>query len=158
MKKHLRGAQKQRRRAEVEEQKAELHCISSYFINNSIETAGDHTNPTSCISSDDECVTDTSTVVGPAYAGHGSEDQAVSSDEIFSSKKEPSDNLLLQNTLVRLPSSDATLWTVDAFTQQYCIDVGPDFCRNRDGKYAMSSRQHKGRTRNSVIQPSIKCP
>ncbi|CAM2099986.1 unnamed protein product [Caretta caretta] len=29
----------------------------------------------------------------------------------------------------------------------YCIDVGPNFCRNRDGKYAMSSRQHKGRTR-----------
>ncbi|XP_043361791.1 zinc finger MYM-type protein 1-like [Dermochelys coriacea] len=147
IKKHLSGAQKQRHKAEVEEQKAKLHCISSYFINNSIKTASDDTNATSCSSSDDECVIDTSTVAGPAYVEHGSEDQAVSSDEILSSNKEPSDNLLLQNTLVRLPSSDAALWTVDAFTQQYCIDVGLDFCQNRNGKYVMSSRQHKGRTR-----------
>jgi len=28
---------------------------------------------------------------------------------------------------VPVPSSDAALWTVDANSQQYCMDVGPGF-------------------------------
>ncbi|CAM2098043.1 unnamed protein product [Caretta caretta] len=120
--------QKQRHKAEVKDQNAKLRRLSSYFINNHRETLGDTTNTTSSISNDDErVIDDTSMAAGPVYIDHGSEEHADSSDEILLPNKEHSDNLLPQNTPVPLPCFDAALWTVDALTQQYYVDMGPNF-------------------------------
>ncbi|XP_064423566.1 zinc finger MYM-type protein 1-like [Latimeria chalumnae] len=124
----------------MDENNAKLPRITSFFFNSASVEAPDEAS--NCNVS--ECAVSPDTSESPDFGDDGPNEKD-GPDGSETSTEEHLNNQ--QQNEPAVPSSDAALWTVDAGTQQYCLDVGPNFCRNQDGKYMMSSRQHKGRTR-----------
>ena len=48
---------------------------------------------------------------------------------------------------IRTPSNDPALWYLDSELIKYWVKFGPQTCRNRDGIYANSERQICGKNR-----------
>uniref|UniRef100_UPI00359022F6 zinc finger MYM-type protein 5-like isoform X2 n=1 Tax=Myxine glutinosa TaxID=7769 RepID=UPI00359022F6 len=144
MKEHLTGVQERKRKAELDANKAKLPCINRYFnYSVSASTVNEVTASSTPGDNGTGCIIDT--LVGPVYTdGSGVDERAVAHEFLSPNTEEHADN---QQGSLPVTSSVAALWTIDANTQQYCMDVGPDFFRNRDGNYTMSTRQYKDRTR-----------
>ncbi|XP_064411265.1 uncharacterized protein LOC135355515 [Latimeria chalumnae] len=124
----------------MDENNAKLPRITSFFFNSASVEAPDEASNCNV----NECAVSPDTSESPDFGDDGPNEKD-GPDGSETSTEEHLNNQ--QQNEPAVPSSDAALWTVDAGTQQYCLDVGPNFCRNQDGKYMMSSRQHKGRTR-----------